>query len=1123
MAYRHAGQYGPDGVGLMANDHRSRVPSGVRRPDEQAWPELQPEPAGSGEESPWAWAGRGQPDAARVDVSAARVSAVLVCLDAARWLPATLAGLAALEVTPQRLIAIDNGSTDATAPLLEQARAEGLLDAVYRGERGFGFGTAVKAALRQDRRALTGSTDTAVFRAALAEDDRWLWLLHDDAVPAPDALYRLLAHVNADQHIDITGPKLLLPRRRQSGHQLSEVGVTISGTGRRDLQIDLGEIDQGQRDQPGARLGVSTCGMLVKTAVWQDLDGLDPALPVFRDGVEFGWRAHLNGYRVVTTPSAQMTHRQVGRAGLRPRGLSGRHPGALDRVLGMRVVAGHAPAATLPLVWLRLVASCLLRALGYLLGKAPGRAADELRALGSFVRHPSRLRELRRRTAAIDPTPGTADVVRRLRPPWWASFRVAGEVFAGALSDRYGAAGGEVDAASLDELTTDEFSSVAAETPRYRWLRPGVVLLVLALVASLVAARGLLGLGALTAPTLLPAYDSLRGLWSAVWAPIPGAPGQISPPWLALTAVGSTLTLGQPEWFTTVLICGVVPLSWLAVYPVLRRLVVGARLRPWVAATYALLPVLLGATNQGRITLSVFAVALPLLVVAVRALVLRRVRTPEAWRGGWGAGVLLVLLSAFQPAVLGLAVLLGLIGAVALRRSPRKIGRIGLALGLPLIVLLPWWPSLILAPGRILVGPDAALGGVPPAPAVVDLLLGRGLGPGLPPWWIGGVVLGAIWVLAVLGLLRRPRSGVVLAAWTTALLSLAVAVGLSRLVVSVPPVGTQVRPWVGAFLLVAFAALLLAGGTGVDGWLAEMAGRSFGWVQPAAVLAGAAMAVVTLGGAAWWVWDGARGPIERDQLQALPPYVAVALTAQPRARVLAVELTPEATRYSVLSGGAVRQGDADRGFAFGGSTTARADLADVVTRLVSGAADTQVSPQLRALGVGYVFVRGADEQERTQIANTPGLGTASGNEQGVVWQLDPPGSRAAIVVGDSRVPLSGTDAAAVGRDPAADAVLEPGPGERVLLTGEAADPRWRAEFGGRVLTPTTEGWQQGFLLPAEGGPVSWKLPALAHWFLPLQGLVLLVAGVLAAPGIRRPEVRDPVKSARRAATLSEVA
>jgi hypothetical protein len=49
------------------------------------------------------------------------------------------------------------------------------------------------------------------------------------------------------------------------------------------------------------------------------------------------------------------------------------------------------------------------------------------------------------------------------------------------------------------------------------------------------------------------------------------------------------------------------------------------------------------------------------------------------------------------------------------------------------------------------------------------------------------------------------------------------------------------------------------------------------------------------------------------------------------------------------------------------------------------------------------------------------------------------------------------------------------------------------------------------------------LPAVMPWLLPVQGLVILVAAVLAAPAIRRPEVRDPAKTARRAATLSELA
>ena len=208
-------------------------------------------------------------------------------------------------------------------------------------------------------------------------------------------------------------------------------------------------------------------------------------------------------------------------------------------------------------------------------------------------------------------------------------------------------------------------------------------------------------------------------------APIPGAPDQITPPWLALTALGSTVLAGQPEWFSTLLLCGVVPLAFLTAYPVIRRVINERRLRLWVAGTYALLPVLLGGTNQGRLGLSVVAIGLPLLISAVRALVLRRVGIPEAWRGGWGAGVVLVALVAFEPSLIIPALLLGVLGAVVLRRTPRKIGRIGIALGLPLLVLAPWWPSVIAAPGRLFVGPDAALGGAPEAPAVWALLLGR--------------------------------------------------------------------------------------------------------------------------------------------------------------------------------------------------------------------------------------------------------------------------------------------------------------------------------------------------------------------------------------------------------------
>lgn len=1086
----------------------------VRSGETSGWDDLRPteDPNEESSDNPWAWIATSDDGAqVRLDVSGVTVTAVLVALDGARWLPYTLEGLSHLENRPARLIAIDNDSSDATLALLEEARDLGIIDAIYSGKRSFGFGTAVKSALRQDRTRLdptpVTSTGTADPRPA---DSEWLWLLHDDAVPAPDALHHLLAHVVTDSSIDITGPKLVLPKRRHGGQPISEIGVSISGTGRRELTVDTDEIDQGQRDQPRERLGVSTCGMLVRSAVWRDLDGLDPALPVFRDGVEFGWRAHLNGYRVVTTPTAMMIHRQVGRAGLRPHGLTGRRPGRVDRLLGMLVVAGHAPGKMLPLVWLRLVGSCLLHAVAYLFGKIPGRALDELLALGSFVTHPGRIAALRTRTAEIDPAPGTGEVVQALRPPWWDSIRVAAESVGSVVSERYREVAGEADAASLDELTGDDFSSVTDDRPKYPWLNPIVIATVVAVVASVAAARSLIGLGFLAAPALLPAHGTLSGLWRAVLAPIPGAPGQVAPPWLGLMAVGSTVLAGQPEWFSTLLICGVVPLALLTSYPVIRRLVNDRRLRLWVASTYALLPVLLGGTNQGRLTLSIFAIMLPLLVAAARAVVLRRVRTAEAWRGGWGAAVVLVVMASFEPSVLLPVLIVAGLGAVTLRRTPRKIGRIGIALGIPLLVFAPWLPSLIREPGRLFASPDAGLGGVTPAPAVWRLLMGSGLGPGLPPIWVGFVVFGVIWVLAALGLVRRPDRRAVLTSWIVAVLAFAMAVVLSRMVVAVPPVDTEIRPWVGAYLLTGFAALLLGGGVGVDGLSTSVARRSFTWLQPLTVLASVAIGVVTVGGGVWWVLGGAQGPIERTKLNAIPTYVLNAMATEAKPRVLAVDLSGPTVRYSVLDHGPVRLGDVDRGLAFGGSTIAPTSIDDLVVRLVAGTADSDIGPQLSELGIGYVWVNRASTAAVARIDNTPGLGVASGSGVVTVWQLDPPVSRATITGQDGVVP--------VGTLPVR---VEGGFEARQLRLGEAADPRWIATIDGRELEPVEVGWQQGFSLPAGGGTVTYELPTYAPWLVAGQGVVLLIAGVLAAPGVRRPEVRDPTKTARRAATLSE--
>ena len=152
--------------------------------------------------------------------------------------------------------------------------------------------------------------------------------------------------------------------------------------------LDVDEIDQGQRDQPRSGSASRPAACSFGPSVWEP-EGLRPG----RADVPGRRRVRVarapHGYRVVTTPSAQITHRQVGHAGLRPRGASGPRPGKVDRLLGMWWSPVMRRRPGLPLVWLRLVWSCLLHAMGYLLGKVPGRALDEMAALG-LLRGPSR-------------------------------------------------------------------------------------------------------------------------------------------------------------------------------------------------------------------------------------------------------------------------------------------------------------------------------------------------------------------------------------------------------------------------------------------------------------------------------------------------------------------------------------------------------------------------------------------------------------------------------------------------------------------------------------------------------------------------------------------------------------
>ena len=154
------------------------------------------------------------------------VTAVLVAHNGARWLPKTLTALRRLTRQPQLVVAVDTGSTDATVHLLATALGS---SAVVSMPRDTGFGAAVHHVVDAGRNAPGRPSDPD------GPPVEWLWLLHDDSAPDPEALRRLLAAVDQSPSIAIAGPKVC---GWSDPTQLLEMGVTIGGGGRRETGME---------------------------------------------------------------------------------------------------------------------------------------------------------------------------------------------------------------------------------------------------------------------------------------------------------------------------------------------------------------------------------------------------------------------------------------------------------------------------------------------------------------------------------------------------------------------------------------------------------------------------------------------------------------------------------------------------------------------------------------------------------------------------------------------------------------------------------------------------------------------------------------------------------------------
>lgn len=1039
------------------------------------------------------------------------VTAVLVVHDDALWLPRAVAGLAGQTHPPARVAVVRTGEWPADPRGADGEESLDPLPAHVRvsAPHDAGFGAAVRAGLAaaDGVRVRPAPTETGP-----AEPIDWVWLLHDDMEAEPEALARLLGHVDDRPDVAVVGPKV---RGWNNRRLLLETGVTIARNGRRETGLERREHDQGQRDGDHTVLAVSTAGMLVRRDVWDSLGGLDAALPLFRDDVDFGWRVTLAGHRVVCVTGAVVHHAEGAAHGRRSVDAVRGHHHRVDRRHAAYVLLVNLPLIELPWVLLRLTVNTLLRAVGLSLGKLPGQALGELRGLAAVLARPDRLVRARRRRRRTRVLPTRAVRPLLARPGSGLRHTLEGLSLLVGSSSRVGPGSGRHRAIETGPASEEleDLPSWGTTLVRRAVGRPSVLLVLTLGLLALVAARALLGDGRLMGGALLPAPDTAGDLWRTYregWHPVGVGSDTVAPPYLAVLAGLGTLLLGNVGLAVDLLLLGAVPLAALSAYLVARVVVPSRALRLWAAATYALLPPLLGAVAAGRLGTVVVALLLPPTgLAAARALgsAARRGRAGAAW----ACGLLLAVMAAFVPAVYVMGVALALVAAVVTARSGgvRGLLRLGVVVMVPPVVLLPWVPALLADPQLLLLeagfpGPGLSDASIHP----LALLLAHPGGPGMYPV----AVTAALLLAALAALLRSDGRAPVLAGWVVALVALAAAVVTSRVSVTAPTLEVSVAAWPGPATLVSGAGLLLAATAGAVGARRRIAQSAFGWRQPAAVLVVLAAATVPLTAAALWVVRGADTPLERRDPVLLPAFIAEEGDQADRPRTVVLRARGDGRlSYAVLRADGPRIGDAETAT----PADARTGLDGVVADLTSGRG-SDAAARLVPYGVRFVLVgRPVDTELARALDSVPGLVRVSGPEGAVVWKVGYPTGRLLVLspAADSDDGSTGhgstghrVTAARVLPSGAVDAVARvPAGGDgRLLVVADRRDAAFRATLDGRRLPEVTyDGWAQAFELPASGGRLELDYDderrRLQLW---AQATAVLLAALLALPSAR---------------------
>lgn len=549
------------------------------------------------------------------------VVAVMVVHEPGDWFAETLAGLAAQDYPNLQLVALLTGSTPTSmAEEIRRVHPDALVRFV---EGNPGFGPVANQVL-----------------SLVSGADGFFLVMHDDVALDPEAVSRLVEEAFRS-NAAVVGPKLV---EWDAPGVLQHVGLDADRTGQLVDVVDPGERDQEQHDAIRDTFALPSACMLVRNDVFRELNGFDRSTPFLGEELDFCWRVHMIGARVLVNPASVARHR----GGFM---LRASVPNAVTRAARHRVrtVVSCSSVAQLPVVVLRLVVTSLVETI---VGLFTGRYQEGLaglRAVGALALDTSVVAARRRSLRPLRRVP--AREVASLQ------LRTSARLVAYARHRR-----------ALREQHTSELPVVgAASVPTTRATTlVGVLLFFLICLGN----RELVWGGIRSVGQFLPMVSpessplDLARLYVSGWSPGWFGVADAAPTYVGTMFVAGTLFAGNWSGLLAALVVGSFFVAAVGAWR-LGGAFGDARVRMFSAIVYVALPIGIAATRDGRRDVLLFWALLPWILDFARRLAGLRaddvasaretsVRPTGARRSQLIASMLLVVtvVSAFVPVAL---------------------------------------------------------------------------------------------------------------------------------------------------------------------------------------------------------------------------------------------------------------------------------------------------------------------------------------------------------------------------------------------------------------------------------------------------------------------------------------